>query len=446
MAACISGTFIMHLFASGFFNGLVLMVTLVINSYLELLLFGYQVPQSMNEIIKSALPIFGFRNGLDPVTTVVYISVIVLMTILAYLINKIRAIEKTGDSLVFGWTKMLMIGGVTFLGAGLFGLFLNIVFSNPKGFNLVMLVGILFGFIVSFTVVSLIVVGSRNIISRESIKAAVITAVLIVLCLGIPAADVTGYSAKTPDKKDVEYAYVKTVTAPLMAKEHTQAELFNTEYKNVNINGMFEFNSEEESMLKLKDKNNIAEACKIQKIIVDRKNAIISVDEDDQDSVGSYASVFCQNGSLMKRGYDLIDSKTTKMMKPHLKKIFESDEYKSAFALSNLKYSIGSINYKYADYEGGAEDKDVMIPKSKIKELIAALDKDFAGITYEQYLEANDSYDMQEYQHMFDINLKMKKDDEALKKEYIIGEYDVMTIFVSDDYKNTFKWIKDNIK
>ena len=165
----------------------------------------------------------------------------------------------------------------------------------------------------------------------------------------------------------------------------------------------------------------------------------------------SYLTIFDIDGSKMRRSYPVIDKETFKMMKPHLKKIFESKEFKNAYSFSNLKYSVRSVSVELTDTKDG--DAAKTLSEAKTKELLAVLDKDFANMTYEQYTKANDVKEGEEGEEGDSISIELydrtklkKKTGTLTDKDYDKTDVGSIDFNISPAYKYTNKWIKENVK
>ena len=121
----------------------------------------------MNELIKNSLVVFAFRNGVDLAVLISYVAVLVIVSILACLIYRIRSVENTGDSLMFGWTKQVVPGLVTILGAALSGLVSDALLGQKYGINAAMMSGIVAGFIISFIIISVITEKSEDLYTQK---------------------------------------------------------------------------------------------------------------------------------------------------------------------------------------------------------------------------------------------------------------------------------------
>ena len=450
LAAVVSGNVIMHIFCSGFFNGLAIMILLGIYSYLNELLFGYSISEKMEELIKDSLVIFAFRNGPDIGVVISYAAVLVIVTILAYVIYKIRPVEKTGDSLVFGWAKMVFPGIVTFLGAALAGMLASVIVSDKSGLSAAMIIGLVSGFIISFVVITVITEKSQKIFNRRNLISFAATAVVMVLFVGSLQTDVMGYGNRVFAEGATDSAGVRMVCAhrDLFMQERLNADNFKGERQSV---GKGLISGEHDSLMMLSDKNNIKEAIAIQKEIVSRRTQIENAesDADRYDLEYQYSAVFEERGNINKRGYEVIDPETEKTIRPHLKKIFESNEVKQAFSFSNLRYYIKSAEY-ISTHESDREDDVKTIPKEKLKGLIAAMDKDFREMTYDDYLQNAICSDDGEGKTRDYISLELhnKKSRAGKNKEYAVEDESyvvTMDIVLLKGSEHTKKWIRDNL-
>lgn len=441
LAATVSGNIVMHVFCTGFFNGLATMLLLISSSYMGALLFGYSSSETMNELIKNSLVVFAFRNGVDLAVLISYVAVLVIVSILACLIYRIRSVENTGDSLMFGWTKQVVPGLVTILGAALSGLVSDALLGQKYGINAAMMSGIVAGFIISFIIISVITEKNQRIFTRRNMTSFAVSALIVILCIGTLSTDVMGYGSKIPAAESVKSAGVKMFCGELLMEERMNAQYFDVSRQQVGkgvISGDFE------SLMMLSDNENIKQALAVQRIIGERKKEILNTDKYDVKY--QYSSAFDSDGRIIKRGYEAIDPATEKRIRPHLKKIFESGEVKQGYRLANLRYLVYSAEY----YKSDSEDSKV-IPKEKLSSLITALDKDFMDMTYEEYLKAAyGSEDDIEADRItgrkISIELYDKEGKAQRKTAYPDDDYiGTMDINLTKASEHTNQWIKENL-
>ena len=449
-AAAISGNFIMHLFCSGFLNAAVMMVLLVVNGYLEKLMFGYATSSNTFDVILSSFVVLAFRNGANIMIVAIYLGVIAVVSMAAYMIYKGRPVERTGDSLMFGWSKILIMVIVSFLGAGMLGLVLDMMFFESMNISAGMIAGIAAGLLITFVIMALIIDRSPNIVTGKNIVAFLITAAIIGAGIAIPVTDATGYSGKIPSPANTKHVFVTTMCKEQNGWNRLNARLFKGSNAEIGHSLMNSYR-EDDSLMQLSDDENIIAACEIQKTIVLRKKQIQNHDYSYDGVEMSYLTIFDIDGSKMRRSYPVIDKETFKMMKPHLKKIFESKEFKNAYSFSNLKYSVRSVSVELTDTKDG--DAAKTLSEAKTKELLAVLDKDFANMTYEQYTKANDVKEGEEGEEGDSISIELydrtklkKKTGTLTDKDYDKTDVGSIDFNISPAYKYTNKWIKENVK
>lgn len=425
-AATISGNVVMHLFSAGFFNGLALMVLLVIATYMNSLLYGYSVSEFLWEMIKSSLPIFAFRNGVSGVPLIVYLCVVVLATVLAYLVYKRRPMENAGDSLVFGWTKSLMLGITSFLGALLMGQAVyGLIDSSQGGFKISMFIGLLIGFVITFIVMAVIIDKGTKIFNKRNGIAFVATGIALILSVGILATDVLGYGSYKPKAEKVDCVYIgMDMSDNSMQYQRMNPENFNCKYHSF---------GDRKNLLKLEGSDNIKAACEIQRQFAERK----AWESGELSFLGAYES----NGKKTVRYYEMDEEKDTyKAVKPYIKEIFESDEVKEKMSLKNLKIKITGITVTEDDSEKAIHSERKYDDNRRFEGLLNALDKDFKNMTYEEYLASYHYAD--DNAPSITINYKNNKKSKYYEEDYYLEGMDIK---LSKAYKNTNKWLKENM-
>jgi hypothetical protein len=227
----------------------------------------------------------------------------------------------------------------------------------------------------------------------------------------------------------------------LLMEERMNAKNFDVSRQQVGkgvVSGDYEF------LMMMSDNENIKQALAVQKIIGERKKEILNTDKYDVKY--QYSSAFDSEGRIIKRGYEAIDPATEKKIRPHLKKIFESDEVKQGYRLTNLRYLVYSAEY----YKSDSEDPKV-IPKEKLSSLITALDKDFVDMTYEEYLKAaygseDDAGAGRFIERKISIELYDKEGKAQRKTAYPDDDYiGTMDMNLTKAYEHTNRWIKENL-
>ena len=434
-ASTISGNIVMHLFSSGFFNGLAMMVLLVLQSYLSTFMYGYSGSEIMEELLKSSLPLIAFRFGLKTIPTVTYLCIFFGMTIISLAIYKKRPVENAGDSLVFGWTKMLLLGLVTFLGSALMGQVVNLVIGEGGGLTPELVGGIITGFILTFVVMGVIIEKTPKIFTKPNMATAMVTALVITLMVGVLQLDAFGFSGKVVAADGVKEAAVTVSPVDSLMYERLNPENFDV--KSIKVTTGEIESSGTVSVMLMEDKDNIREICAIQKTMVERR---YDVENDASDMSSHLVTVISDRGKWIKRSYSNLDDGTLKAVKPNLKRIFESEEFKKGFLLANLKEDKIIMSYQRnedGDYE--------TIPNGKMNELKKALDKDFMDMSYEDYLDSTDSDDDEGEGSRISVTLVKEKKSDRDDRFFDYDYETEMDILLSKAYKNTNKWLKENM-
>lgn len=409
-AAMISGNIVMHLFNAAFFNVLPALLLFIVMEYMEMLIYGFVVGIEMDKLIINSVAIGALVGSVNVYIIGAYIVLAIAILIISYILYTKRAVENTGESLVFK-SGQLLLGIVTFLGASMFGIIVNIVYGEGGTAGMELYVGLAVGFFVTFVIMGIIIDKTPKIFTKKNMCTGVCTLAVIVILIVAMSSDIIGYNRKAVKSSDVNSAYIQMG----MQYADIDGRIDADEYK------VEKLTIKDGSLLKLRDRENIKNVCSIYNVL---RTTTADYSDPSGDFGGMYLSLETKDGFL-DRKFDGINKKTGVKIRPYLKNIFESKEVKDAFMLSNLKYNVDSVTY--FNYVKNENDNGQEVPSEKIKSLIEAIDKDFAAMTYEEYAEGYSNWMDEE---IFDV----------------YTESSPKTIIVTKNSKHLRKWIKENME
>ncbi len=390
-AGTVSGNLFMHIFNYLFFMFLPAMLLALLSWFAEMLLYGYSTPDVVNRILSAVTPAAALVGLPSAGRVIGYVLCSALLTVLSLAIYRRRAVENTGDSLIFSWTRLALVGLVTFLGSLMMGgLFWTVSDAavTPRS-QTALLVGMAFGFAATFLVISLIVYRGKDIFRKKNLIAGAAALLAAALFVGGLAADLPGYEKVRFDPEMMSRVSVTSADSDsFLSTSRFDASCFVRE------------NGEDEAAgapLWLEERTNIEAVCRMQNVLAEegeeaaKAAAGRETDVDEEPGNHYYGSVSLEGktkeGKLIRREYGNVSREIGTKIRPEFETIYESAEFKDMFRLSNLRYAVDQMTVNgYA--KGTGNDLGAMTLSEKDRaELIAALDRDFAEQTYARYEE-----------------------------------------------------------
>ena len=439
-AAMISGNTLMHLFNACFFNGALALILVVIVNLCETMLMGYETPDGlMTFILYSNAFTASIGESSRLLISIVYLVVTVAALLVAWTIYKRRPIERTGESLVFSWTRALLFLICVFSGALLIGLFTVTILSNDSIYRLDhnMVIGMLIGGVATFVIGSILIDRSAKIFTKQNLLPAAIALALAFAVSGGASADVFGYSKYIPQVKDVKSVCVDVQNSSLFVasndKDNTASFFpgYADYYKNVaevkEINDtLYPCFSSEESI----------------EAIIGLQESLLGQKTEDMTYIDSVRFVYeLKNGKTVRRSYDIyvpIDGEEdADAIDPKIRKaageLYDSKEFKTIYSLNNLKpdyFEKGAVTYCIDPY---GEDSDYLAISTKDAiELKAAMEKDFQKLNYDKAMNYSGVIDAT---RKTDPNADVDDDDAFT---------DMIEFSIPKEAKNTRTWLKDH--
>lgn len=390
-AGMVSGNVFMHLFNYVFFMFLPAMILGLLSWFGEMMLYGYTAPDMVNKILTVITPPAALFGVPTPARLIFYLIAAAALTLLSWGVYRRRAVENTGDSLIFSWTRLAVVGVVTFLGALVMGGLFRAVsdVSEQADSRTALFAGMAFGFAAAFLVISLIVYRGRDIFRKKNLAAGAAALIAAALLVGGLAADITGYGKERFDPAAMDRAMVLSADSDsFLASSRFEPSCFVKE------------GGEKEriaSPLWLKAPENIEAVCHMQNVLAQAGPQSPEEPEEGEGGPEEYADVRFygtvelegkrKDGGTIRRLYSSMNEELWEMIRPDLETIYQSDEFKDIFRLSHLRYAVKSMDASEYAKGDGSELGNMSLDKKQQEELIAALDRDFAAQTYGQYEE-----------------------------------------------------------
>lgn len=445
-AAMISGNTLMHLFNACFFNGVLALILIVFIILCDTMLTGYETSDGLMMFTRySNAFTASIGRGSRLLICIVYLAVTAVALLVAWAIYKKRPIERTGESLIFSWTRGLLFLICVFSGALLIGLFIATIMSGDSIARLdhIMIIGMLIGGVATFVIGSILIDRSSKIFTKQNLLPAAIALALAFVVSGAVNADVLGYSKYVPEVKDVKSVCVDVQNTALLSAyddEGNSATYFPgyaDYYENVAevkaINGLYPCFSSEESI----------------GAIIDLQESMIDQKTEDMECTESIRFIYeLNNGKTVKRAFDLyeplegVNNGTLSKIDPEIReavsRLYDSKEFKTIYSLNNLKrdyFEEGAVTYCIDPYGDDSDYHDSDYLAISTKDAIglkAAMEKDFQKLNYDKAMNYSGVI---EITRKTDPNAEMDDDD-----AYI----DTIVLSIPKDAKNTRAWLKDH--
>lgn len=441
-AAVMSGNTLMHLFNSLFICGMVSLVAVVFHLTCSSLLFGYASPAGFDSFMRCSNPLTPFMgdNAHMVMSCILYLAVGLAALAAGFVLYKRRAVERTGESLVFSWARPALLLICIFCGACLAGLFFSEIMSET-GSKLggPLIIGMVIGALIVFVVGSLMIDRTARIFTRRNLIPAAISLILAFGAVYGTGTDVTGYTSRVPDPADVDTVYVDLTSIPLFGYITDQEE-----------GGGYTFRFNADSYKKADDAKTMVMSEDMKVFGMSSKEAVTAVTDlqkalinQDKRPGHEGESVFIiyklKNGKEMRRSYEMYSlsdgfAETRDDIDPAIVKAadryYDSAEFKKTYSYRNIRPELiehGEMTY-YRDDDGTIQEEISIKPEDN-PGLIDAMERDFQ--------ENSGSVS-----HYCDATLDL------YMEERYMGKYDYyeggMTLPVSKDTKHTLQWLHEH--
>lgn len=344
------------------------------------------------------------------------LNALVLFVLSSFLYSK-RKLEKAGESLAFEFMIPIICYLVAFFGMTLLGVWFQSLNQDSEFYTYA---GYAAGALIFFIIGRMIVMKTPRVFNMKGLKSFAIYSLIAVIFFAGLAYDITGFEKRVP-------AVDKITTSSL---ENSFLQGSSGRYFNGAYGGAYRDMSSQdfyEMHAQLKSASNIKAMTDLHKAILEKRADF----EANQDKLVQYNIGFDYSiGSLntLERIYSvdyyfLRDSK-------ELKTIYESEEFKNIYSLSNLNYKkITSINFSNpVNYDTPVAIKN---PKD-ISMLLTLLDQDYANETYSEAMNLKLPY------ALASINYKV---EDTRSKKIIDRTTDLV---IKESYTKTIGWLTQN--
>lgn len=431
-AGLVTGNSIMHLAAAFGFNFLIPALYGTFVAYCNMYIFGFANNGNWEKILLAISPylqIFSSNKSFSVGLQVYYIvNALILFVVSGFLYQK-RQLERTSDALVFNFMIPIINYLIAFFGMSLIGFyFTSLDADKGKGF---MYGGLTAGAVIFFILGRMIVLKTPRIFNMQSFKNFSVYAVIAIVFVTSITLDLTGYENRVPSPASIKGVYSSTFS-DFSDSGRFSSESFISSGKSKDTQNTDEVQDPYLwNLFYYKDPENIKSITQLHKSIIDAKKQL---KDSTYNGLAQNISFSYINGFPlgMQRSYSL--NYNFLASNPYCKKIFESQEYKSFFSLSNLKAErITSISVQDQFYSIGYDRPGLNISNpDKVNELISCLDKDFQARTFEQHISCLHAFGTA------NITYKTLSDDKKLVDNSI-----QLRILQSD--RNTINWMKSNV-
>lgn len=377
-AGIVTGNIAMHCFAALGFNFLAPALALIVVGFSEMYLYGYVEEPIWILDLSPLLKTVGSYIG--PLWAAVYAAIAIAVIIASALLYHSRRNEKTGESLSFGF----MIPVVCYI-LSLFGMMLMAIYFEAMGFGeMFRYVGFAAGSVLAFIIARMITLKSLHVFNKQSLKSFGGYCVAAVLIICIFAFDLTGFESRIPDAEKVASANSNVVT-----------NILNESLVSGNRFSPYHFNlpgGERGDTFRayFTSPDNIERFQALHKGIIDDRSddygGLFSyitggVPADGQYYLNFYNTTVLlnyelENGKLFRRRYRIPVSEEWRH--EYIAGIYESEEFKEVFALSNLQYDRIEEVSLFNELKG----EGIIFKGAEAMELFRAMDADFAARTF----------------------------------------------------------------
>lgn len=354
LAASISGNMLMHTANTLLFVHLVPAAILMIAAFSSVFLLGFEGDYLVSLAGKTYVftELIGKKNVISWPPTISYLLISVLLSLAAYQIYRRRAVEKTGDSLMFPWLNEAFMTAAGLCGASLVGLVFCEVFDRKIPFFIVFA---LFGLLLAFIPTHLLVYKNFRFFEKRKLASAAAAFIMTMVL-------VTGFSLYSGPYaarylKDAQKAGV--IIGPL-----NEEGLYDADFYKGSSEGTY-------NTFFMADGEKSVEAVKnIQKIAVK-----YPVDPEEETAETVRIQYQEKGGKTLKRSY-YVSEKGIKEISPLAREILSSKQAKDFYTMKNLRYRV-----KAAEVTKGEYSVKTLSSENDLKKLKNALDRDLEKAT-----------------------------------------------------------------
>ncbi|MBR2779018.1 MAG: hypothetical protein IKD85_02460 [Firmicutes bacterium] len=426
-ARMITGTGLHHVVAAVGFNMVLPILILLTEEYLSQYLYGYASGTSFSWITWTS-PVMQIYtvNHFSPLTCLVYFLAALLIYALAVFLYGRRALERTGEGIVFAAFHYIITIIWGFLGMTFLGFIFKSIFGKPA----LSLFGYLAGAFLGVVICRMIIQKSLRVFDRTTMKIMGIFAVAALLFFGAIRADLTGYESRIPPQAD-------------------SAKIEGLNYgMGLNGAGMV---YENERMSNVYDTELVMD---VHQYLVDRKRDFMK-HQSFADYTAESGDPFDQIMDLTIRyfnGEECIQTRCYKVpvgeiiTSDPVKKLLSSDSYRSSVKDSlpgpEQWHMIDLYNYAYQTPPGqqGINDREALAS------LYAAVCADLDAMTYEDIVSDCMAKEPVAYLELTYRSDRRENNAETETVEPPVANdiYNTLTLRVYADNENTLAWMHEH--
>lgn len=364
VGAMLTGTSLMHFIGATGLNLIVVLAALAVILYSNLFLVGFTTHGThLYSIMRSSVPFEYFSdfalNRDTLIHAVSYVVISLIMIYVGYTLYSRRKLETATDPISYKKILPAVVIIMTFLlsscTAALFSVIDMFYF------------GLIAGSLILFILVTMLVRKSTRIFTKKSLKIFTVYVIITALFTSFFAFDIFGYNSRIPDVTKAKAAYTDALS--VISQNTGEGDRYSMEgyHKFTSpeaINALAEFTAELEK-----------EPTTANSSLNFSTNYIIKF----EDGNSSFARDFSK--SLKRDYFDIIKNS------PAIKKLYNTKEFKEKYKPSaTTGLDLDNKEYYMAIYTYSITERDALSSK-QAKELLKAMDKDFASRTFEQELK-----------------------------------------------------------
>jgi len=405
-AGLVTGNSILHLLAAFGFNFLIPAFLLTFTWFCTRFLYGFNAGREWETLILALSPyleVFTAGKAFPWQLQLYYVVNAIILFAVSMVLYYKRKLERASESLVFNFMVPVITYLIAFFGMVLFGLYFS--YAND---DLYLYPGFFFGAVLFFIVGRMIVKKTPRIFNISSLKSFGIYAIIAVLFILSFTLDITGFENRIPAEKRIK-GVVLSSTDFIPPAAGIVSNYF---YGNT------------EATMSLTTPENIAAIRSFHRLILENHDQF----EDEQSRYfvrSNWVQIDYELGNVLDphRGYR-IPFNFARNSKD-LAQIFESEEFKSLYAPSNIMNAqILSVDL----FDGNNLRQAGVFSKKEINELLVCLDRDFKAQSYA------DAVSLRNYYARVDINYRAPNQRHSSSH----------TVFVPRSSQNTIIWLKEN--
>ena len=204
LAGVLVGNAVMHVLLCGIFFGIVPLIIWITWMFCESFLAGfYDMPDWMADFLLDTNPIlYMIEEGgewFSPGHLLMYLIIGLAFILLSALLCSRAKLEHVGDSMMFRAAEEIITWLVVFVGMSAFAFFFYSVIDSKSG----ALIGMIFGALLSFTVVKIVLARTFRILNRQNLLSLGAFALIAAVFAGCTMYDLTGFTRRLPNEEDI---------------------------------------------------------------------------------------------------------------------------------------------------------------------------------------------------------------------------------------------------